>query len=94
MPRYVVELYASGATPPAALARSAQSAARAEIRYLRSIFLPEDETCLHVFEATSPSALRSAAEQAGIAVARIVEALCLEPGDGASASTPGVSRTS
>jgi hypothetical protein len=45
------------------------------VRYVRSIFVPEDETCFHVFEAGSAGAVRIASERAGLSAQRIVEAV-------------------
>jgi hypothetical protein len=44
------------------------------VRYLRSIFIPADETCFYLYEAASPDAVREAAQRAGLRVERIVEA--------------------
>jgi hypothetical protein len=46
-----------------------------EVRYLRAIFVPEDETCFHLFEAASLDAVRAASERAGLSAQRIVEAV-------------------
>lgn len=43
------------------------------VRYVRSYLVPEDEMCMHVFEATSPDAVRRVASRAGIEVDRVVE---------------------
>ena len=45
------------------------------IRLVHSIFLPEDETSLLLFEATSADIVRETARGAGLSVDRIVEAL-------------------
>jgi hypothetical protein len=45
------------------------------VRYIRSTFLPGEETVLHLFEAASPDALREAARRAALSYERIVEAL-------------------
>lgn len=45
------------------------------IRYLRSIFVPEDETCFHLLEAQSVEALRRASRENDFAFVRIVEAV-------------------
>lgn len=43
------------------------------VRYVRSYLVPEDEMCMHIFEAASPEAVRRAAGLAGIEIDRIVE---------------------
>jgi hypothetical protein len=71
---FVVEAYVSAAItdePDLTIARTAaavaQIAAAGEgIRYLRSIFIPEDETCLLVFEAESADIVRSTVALAGL----------------------------
>jgi len=42
---------------------------------VRSTFLPEDEVCLHVFEAPSLQAAGEVSRRAAIAYDRIVEAV-------------------
>ena len=44
------------------------------MRYVRSHFVREDETCLYLFEAPFVSAVQEACRLAGIAGDRIVEA--------------------
>ncbi len=46
-----------------------------DVRYVRTTFLPGDETILHVFEAPSMAALRSAAQRGALQYERIVEAV-------------------
>lgn len=45
------------------------------VRYVRSTFVPEDETCFHIFEADSAEAVRKAGERASVTFDRIVEAV-------------------
>ncbi|MGZ4418218.1 MAG: nickel-binding protein [Gaiellaceae bacterium] len=44
------------------------------VRYLRSIFIPEDETCFYLYRAESADAVRKATLKAELPFARIVEA--------------------
>ena len=75
MPEYLVELYTVADPDPAALARLGHGTA---VRYLRSILIPGDETCLHLVEAGSAEHVAHAFEQAGLAADRIVEAVGLQ----------------
>jgi hypothetical protein len=45
------------------------------IRYIRTTFLPDDETCFHVFEAESTDAVEEASSRAGLGRARVVVAI-------------------
>ena len=69
MTEFLVELYVSG-TDPTAVATTAQRAQHAAVEltaagipvhFVRSIFVPADETCLFLFEAESIEAVRDAA---------------------------------
>jgi len=78
MPSYVVESYS--ADSPAALDEArARARLTAElgkgVRYVRTTFLPGDETLLHLFEAPSAEALGQAGELAELSYERIVEAI-------------------
>jgi hypothetical protein len=76
MPEYLVELYSITADPDsAALARLGD---RSTVRYLRSILIPGDETCLHLVEAASAEHVAEAFEQVGLEADRIVEAVGLQ----------------
>src|ERR1700750_2261621 len=82
MPEYFIETYVPRAAAAAVgrgaeLARAAADALAREgtaVRYLRSIFVPEDETCFYVYEAESADAVRAAAERASLPTARVVRA--------------------
>jgi uncharacterized protein DUF4242 len=41
------------------------------VRFVRSIFVPEDDTCFHLYQAASAGAVREAAENAGTGFRRI-----------------------
>lgn len=45
------------------------------VRLLRSVFVPEDGSCLLVVEAKDEDAVRSASERAGMPIERVSEAL-------------------
>ena len=75
MPEYLVELYTVRDPGIAVLARLGDGTS---VRYLRSILIPGDETCLHLVEADSAENVADAFEQAGLAADRIVEAVDLQ----------------
>ena len=69
MPSYLVESY---------LAREQAASVRlaaAKLRVSHSIYVPEDETCVFVFDAASPSEAALAAQVAGLEPVRVVEAI-------------------
>ena len=83
MVEFLVEIYASR-TDAAAVERSAIRAQRAAeeltregtpVRYLRSIFVPEDETCFLLYEARSAEAVRDALRRASLPAGRVGEAV-------------------
>jgi hypothetical protein len=49
-----------------------------QVRFLRSIFVPEDDTCFFLYEGSSARAVRAAALRADLGVTRVDEALRLE----------------
>jgi hypothetical protein len=83
VPTYLVELYLSG-TDMAAFSLGAERARQAAeelsrqgppVYHLRSIFVPGDETCFHLYEAASVERVREAAKRAGLPFERVSEAV-------------------
>ena len=80
MTSFLVEAY----TPPtirisdleARARRAADELAQAgtDVHYVRAIYVPEDELCLHLLDAASLEAANDLIERAGISPDRIVEA--------------------
>jgi hypothetical protein len=76
---YLVELPAGDATDLAAAGERARTAAEqlsregTAVRWVRSVYVPEYDTCLLVFEAGTPHAVDLAGRRAGLTYARIVE---------------------
>jgi len=79
VPEFLVEIYFSRAAADV-VAHSAESARIAAeeltregtpVRYLKSIFVPEDETCLMLYESSSADAVDEAARRAGLQVDRV-----------------------
>lgn len=86
MSRYLAELYLpqsrSGDLREAAVrARSAAEAMTREgtpVRYLRALFLGNDETCFHLYEADSAELVVEASKRAAIPVERVTEAVDID----------------
>lgn len=55
-----------------------------QVAFVRSIFVPDDETCFYLYEAESSAAVSEAARRAALRVERVAEAVS------ASASPKGV----
>jgi hypothetical protein len=91
MTEFLVEFYLSR-SDPVALDRSVRRARLAAeeqtqrgmpVRYLRSIYVPEDETCFLLYEADSAEAARWTAARAAIAFERVSEVVGdTRPGNG------------
>lgn len=83
MSEFLVEVYISRATGPSVPQGSEEVAAAAErltgegtqVRLVRSILVPEDETCFYLFQAQTSEAVREVAERAGLRFERVVEAV-------------------
>jgi len=85
MAEFLVETYAPRETPNAGVLRIdevARAAAEvtkpgAEVRLLRAIFLPADETCFYLYQSSSADAVREAAARARLPLERITEAVSI-----------------
>ena len=87
MPRYLAELYLPKAGPGdlekaaarACTAAEEMSRAGSTVRYLRSIFVPGDETWFLLYEAPSAAAVaRGRRTRAGISIERVADAVVTE----------------
>ena len=83
MPSYLVEVYLPQSRADEARATGHRARAAAEqlsregvpIRYVRTTFLPDDETCFHLFEAASAEVFEEASSRAQLGRARVVLAI-------------------
>lgn len=88
MAEFLVETYVSradsaGAERAAERARLAADEVTREgtpVRYLRSIFVPEDETCFYLYEAATVDAVHEAARRAALSLDRVAEAVTQSKG--------------
>jgi Protein of unknown function (DUF4242) len=84
--RYTVEVHVpdlgwADLQRAAALARQATDELRREgeqVRFLRSIFVPEDGACFFLYEGSSAEAVRAAAVRARLGVGRVDATLRLD----------------
>ena len=80
MTRFLVEAYTPATVQMAEVEKRARRAADqladagADVQYVRAIFVPEDELCLHLLDAASVEAASELVRRAGISPDRIVEA--------------------
>lgn len=75
---FLVEAYAPSSTELDRISEQARLAVSAastpqSVRHLRSILVPEDELCFHLFEAESADRLAAAIDSAAMTAPRIVE---------------------
>jgi hypothetical protein len=83
MREFVAEQYIATAALELAADRAGAAREAAEqltsegtaIQFVRSIFIPEDETCIHLYLAESIEAVRTAAQRASLPFDRITEAV-------------------
>jgi hypothetical protein len=61
-----------------AAADRARAAAGGRVRFLRSIFVPEDDACFLLYEGPSAESVRAAAQRAQLGVRRVDAALRLD----------------
>ncbi|HYZ79532.1 MAG TPA: hypothetical protein VE596_19390 [Gaiellaceae bacterium] len=86
MEQYLVELYLprrdeAALADAAVRARAASEQLTSEGRqgrYLRTIFVPQDEICFHLYEAQAADVVGEASRRAQIAYERIVRAVSVE----------------
>lgn len=90
MAEFLVELYVSeidGGAVADSKARSARLAAEElaregrPVRYLRSIFVPEDEICFLLYEAARVEEVEDAVRRASLQVERVAEAIAGRKGE-------------
>jgi hypothetical protein len=87
MGEFMLELYIPRSDRDAVLDRAARASTCAKqvardgaaVRLSLVIFVPEDETCLLVYEAASVDSVRRCAQLAGLPVEHIVEAIVVDP---------------
>jgi len=86
MSEFLIETYLSR-EPANAVAVQMQDVARAaaqvsqqstEVRFLRAIFVPEEETCFYLYESSSADAVREAATRARLPLERVAEAVSID----------------
>jgi hypothetical protein len=71
---FLVESYTPAAASTAQIEASARRAASGtSVRYVRSIFVPDDEICFHLLQATSADSVEAVIRAAGIDHQRIME---------------------
>ena len=83
MSEFLVEVYVSRAGSTSAVPAIGEISAATEqlasegrrIHLVRSIFVPEDETCFYLFQAQTADLVREAAARAGLCVERVTEAV-------------------
>jgi hypothetical protein len=75
---FLAELYLSHANAGGAREAAARARAAADelsLRFVRTTFLPGDDTCFVVFEAEAAETVAEAGRRAGLAFERIVPAI-------------------
>ena len=78
---YLAEFYLPGGESLAGVASRARAGAReaartgTDVRFVRAIFVPRDENCFALYQASSAQAVTTAGALAGLVFDRIAEAL-------------------
>jgi hypothetical protein len=83
VPTYLVETYMPRSHAQGARAAGRRAEAAAEelsregtpVRYVRTTFLPDDETCFHVFVAESTDSIEAFSRRAALGDVRVVRAV-------------------
>jgi hypothetical protein len=102
MPEFLAETYAPRGVPGPAAPGAAGAALAADeacqdgapVRFLGAILMPEEETCLWLYQAPSAGAVRAAMTAAGLRPERITPAVWIRPPDAAPSLTAGSAATS
>lgn len=87
MQTYLVEAYMPRSHGPEARAAGRRARAAAEqlsregtaISYIRTTFLPDDETCFHLFDAVSANAVEEVSRRASLGRTRVARAFEARP---------------
>jgi hypothetical protein len=91
MAEFLLELFVSRSDAAAVEAGAGRARRAAEqlssegkpVRFVRTLFMPEEETCFYLYEAASAENVREAARLASLPVETVLEALADTP-DGAA----------
>jgi hypothetical protein len=77
MTRYLVEIYTANRRDAVFRVRAdaATLARSAGLRYLRGIFVPDDETCFHLVDGASADDIAAAADEGRVSFERVIEAV-------------------
>jgi hypothetical protein len=83
MPSYLIEVYVPRARTPEVGSTGRRIRAAIEelhrdgvdMRYVRTMILPDDETCFHVLDAPSTAEVERVCERAGVERIRVVSAI-------------------
>jgi hypothetical protein len=85
MKRYLAEVYLAHIGGLEAIASPVRAAARASrregtpVRFVRSLYVPEDQTCLLLFEAGASASVQEVTQRAGLHVTRVVAVMEVAP---------------
>ena len=89
MARFLLETYVSRSDTAAVDAETTRARRAADrltrtgtaVSHVSAVFVPEEETCFHLYEADSIDDVRRAARLAGLPVGHVVEAMTTPKGD-------------
>lgn len=76
MPGFILETYTprlSSSDLDDLVGRAKRATTGTQVSHVRSYLVPEDEMCMHVFEAPSGAAVHDVAARAGLEIERIVQ---------------------
>jgi len=76
VPGFILETYTprlSASDLDDVVARAKNATTGTEVSHIRTYLVPEDEMCMHVFEAPSSAAVHDVAARAGLEIERIIQ---------------------